>query len=259
MSKKKPTKYQILSDLHLEHYNRRPGGAGGFIDSLPAAAPNLILAGDIGSLVPGNNQWMLRRIKDFLEKWERVYYIPGNHEFYGTSIAEGLRVLENLAFLVGPKFRVLGGVRAERQGGLKIWGNTMWFPEPTPEQFTLKLALGYPVNDFNYINNFVKTYAREHAAFVKRLTKIKPDVVVTHHLPSYKSVNGRYVNDRSNWCYVAPAMEAYILEHQPKLWIHGHTHDPCDYMIGQTRVIGNPSGYPHDYNPAFRPDLVVEL
>jgi len=34
-----------------------------------------------------------------------------------------------------------------------------------------------------------------------------------------------------------------ILKHQPTLWIHGHTHDNCDYIVGRTRVLSNQSGY----------------
>jgi len=30
---------------------------------------------------------------------------------------------------------------------------------------------------------------------------------------------------------------------QIKLWVHGHTHDPYDYVIGETRVVCNPRGY----------------
>ena len=35
-----------------------------------------------------------------------------------------------------------------------------------------------------------------------------------------------------------------ILDHpEIKLWTHGHTHDPFDYMIGTTRIVCNPRGY----------------
>ena len=43
-----------------------------------------------------------------------------------------------------------------------------------------------------------------------------------------------------------------------KLWIHGHTHGSRDYMLGQTRVICNPRGYP-PFNQQFNPNLVVEV
>ena len=35
-------------------------------------------------------------------------------------------------------------------------------------------------------------------------------------------------------------------EYQPKLWIHGHSHDRCDYLLRKTRVVANPLGYPND-------------
>ena len=46
----------------------------------------------------------------------------------------------------------------------------------------------------------------------------------------------------------------------PRLWIHGHTHGSKDYMLGDTRVICNPGGYPHRWeNPNFIPRLIVEV
>jgi hypothetical protein len=47
---------------------------------------------------------------------------------------------------------------------------------------------------------------------------------------------------------------------QPALWIHGHTHESCDYQIGRTRVVCNPYGYAgHEVNRAFDPGKCVEL
>ena len=42
---------------------------------------------------------------------------------------------------------------------------------------------------------------------------------------------------------------------QPKLWIHGHSHDRCDYSLGKTRVVANPMGYPKEIRSleAFEP------
>ena len=46
-----------------------------------------------------------------------------------------------------------------------------------------------------------------------------------------------------------------------KLWIAGHTHESFDYRVGETRVVGNPAGYPGaPRDPRlFRPDRVVEV
>jgi hypothetical protein len=55
-------------------------------------------------------------------------------------------------------------------------------------------------------------------------------------------------------------MEEFILEHQPRLWIHGQTHESYDYRIGKTRVTCNPRGYASiEENKGFKPDYMVEI
>ena len=55
-------------------------------------------------------------------------------------------------------------------------------------------------------------------------------------------------------------MDDYILEHQPHLWIHGHTHESFDYELGNTRMVCNPRGCAStEENKAFRPDYTVEI
>ena len=40
------------------------------------------------------------------------------------------------------------------------------------------------------------------------------------------------------------SLDEFIMDHpQIKLWTHGHTHEPFDYMIGETRIFCNPRGY----------------
>lgn len=85
---RKSCRFQVLSDLHLEveqqynHFNLR------------AKAPNLILAEDIGRLIDYDEYLavLTRESKQF----ERVFLVLGNHEFYGTSRAEGLRKAQQL-------------------------------------------------------------------------------------------------------------------------------------------------------------------
>ena len=56
----------------------------------------------------------------------------------------------------------------------------------------------------------------------------------------------------------ASNMEDFILEHQPRLWVHGHTHESFDYRIGKTRVVFNPRGYASiEENKGFRPDYTL--
>jgi Icc-related predicted phosphoesterase len=67
----------------------------------------------------------------------------------------------------------------------------------------------------------------------------------------------RYANDPLNPAF-ASRLESLIEEYQPALWIHGHTHDPCDYELFRTRIVCNPRGYPGEHGHAgFKPDLTV--
>jgi hypothetical protein len=71
-----------------------------------------------------------------------------------------------------------------------------------------------------------------------------PVVVVGHHAPSKASTHPRYKNEyHMNGAY-STNLDDFILDRrQIKLWTHGHTHEPFDYMIGTTRVVCNPRGY----------------
>jgi hypothetical protein len=82
-------------------------------------------------------------------------------------------------------------------------------------------------------------------------------IVVTHHAPSIKSIADRYRADPVSAAF-ASNMDDFILEHQPRLWIHGHTHESFDYKIGKTRVVCNPRGYASTKeNKGFRPDYTL--
>ena len=69
-------------------------------------------------------------------------------------------------------------------------------------------------------------------------------VVCGHHAPSKLSTHPRYKDETiMNGGYSSDLSE-FILDHpQIKLWTHGHTHEPFDYMIGETRIVCNPRGY----------------
>ena len=66
-------------------------------------------------------------------------------------------------------------------------------------------------------------------------------IVMTHHSPHPSS------RREEGWEAIAPAyandMTAEILEWQPLLWLHGHTHERVEREADQTKVIANCRGY----------------
>lgn len=84
-------------------------------------------------------------------------------------------------------------------------------------------------------------------------------VVVTHHLPSSKSVAARYASNLLTPAF-ASDLDGLIAGDRVALWIHGHTHDAFDYEINGTRIVCNPRGYPGEKKDAsFRSDLVITV
>jgi Icc-related predicted phosphoesterase len=84
-------------------------------------------------------------------------------------------------------------------------------------------------------------------------------VVVTHHLPSEQSVDDRFEGDLLNYAYFTELGDK-IAHHAPDLWIHGHTHSSCSYMINDTQIECNPLGYHGSQtNKSYIKDLVIDI
>jgi Icc-related predicted phosphoesterase len=81
--------------------------------------------------------------------------------------------------------------------------------------------------------------------------------VVTHHLPHTRSLPPRFRGDPLNAAYASDLSDV-IETRRPTLWVHGHAHESCDYVVRTTRVISNPRGY-EDENKKFDANLVVHL
>lgn len=79
---------QIMSDLHLE-LNRQ------YADfDFAAKSPLLVLGGDIGRLV--DYEPFLGFLARQTARFERVFLVLGNHEFYEMSYDEGIAKAEEL-------------------------------------------------------------------------------------------------------------------------------------------------------------------
>lgn len=143
--------------------------------------------------------------------------------------------------------------------GIKIAGATLWTDLSNPVDWNLYQS---GLADSRYIQNLNQdSYMNAHKIHKEFLLTSDADVIVSHHAPSYLSISARYKGDAYNPCFVTELYENILnMKKLPKLWIHGHTHNRSDYMIGDTRVICHPRGYPNEntwYN-SYRP-LIVEI
>jgi Icc-related predicted phosphoesterase len=250
----------IAEDLHDHpHFDFNPYSHGAFADL-------------------GRKQQRVARFRDFLKRcafqFPHVVYIAGNHEFYNGKFHKGIQYLRdecakfpNVHFLERDSVKI---------NDVTFVGGTLWTDMNKGDPLTLH-AVRDMMNDFRIIKNDEKGFTnlkpadtvirhRQTLDYIRSVVAERHDekfVVVGHHSPSYQSVHESYRNEHlMNGAYHSDLSE-FILDHpQIKLWTHGHTHHPFDYMIGETRIVCNPRGYESDgYNEdtGWNPDIVIEV
>lgn len=252
-------KLNIMSDLHL---------SVGAVERPDNDADVVILAGDVARP---------REAVAWALGFQRpVLYVPGNHEFYGSSIDAVAAELKRLC--AGTQIHVLDGdeviVGPVRFVGTTLWSDFRLFDEEEQRAAALAEARR-SIRDFSRIlgaapggpgftpEDSIALFERQAAWLDGRLRAPHdgPTVVITHHAPSVRSIHPRFADSLLNACFVSKA-EHLFGAHRAQLWIHGHTHDSFDYTVNGTRVVCNPRGYAKggvNENPLFDPDLIVEV
>lgn len=258
---------RLASDLHLEF--------GDFdLPSLPEDKDTiLILAGDVGLVdKPYTFQYFLHEMAD---RFAEVIYILGNHEFYKYSFVKALPTLDNM-FATYDNISVIDN-HTLVFGEVAFICSTLWTSFDNANPIVMNEARA-SMNDYRLIrtgtpeNPYIRrlqptdTFVAHRKAVDYIFPAIKEQkeldhkvVVVTHHGPSYMSVEEQFKGQTLNGAYVTELYEQ-ILETQPEYWLHGHTHSSLDYNIGKTRVLCNPRGYYSvESNPKFDPYFRFEV
>jgi predicted phosphodiesterase len=242
-------KIHIVSDLHLEF--------GDYI--FPSVERDLlILAGDIDV---GTRS--VRFLKEQLQL-SPVLYVLGNHEFYNNDVNTIITYYEALN-LPGLHF-LQNSVYQTNQ--IRFLGCPLWTDVNHQNKIDIQnIARG--LNDFLVIQNGYRPFTVEDSIerhFISvnwlKMELNKPfegkTVVITHHMPNMQSVVPKYKTSQLNYGF-ASNLDQFILDTQPDVWIHGHTHDSVEYQLGETHIICNPRGYPHEANPDFDPCLTLDV
>lgn len=251
----------IASDLHIEVWKTWSGATW---TAPPIDADVLVLAGDIDK-----SRYAVHRPMSMLQEVLDIVQIAGNHEHYGNDIMMSLAAMRRDSSEF-PRHRFLERSTAI-VGGVRFLGCTLWTDYAI--MGSVPFGMGFAessLNDHRRISLLCRMFSPADALImhVRSLMWLDyelsiphdgPTVVVTHHGPSRKSIHPRYDGDHLNAAFNSD-LEPLILRHGPELWIHGHVHDPHDYMVGGTRVVVNPRGYPGENygDEQFHP-LVVEV
>lgn len=265
---------RLVSDIHLEFENYE-------IEPLPEDLETVLcLPGDIGLFKhKAFEEWMRRTCPRF----HTVLHVAGNHEYYGSSLTNGLSKfktkladvsnfysLDRDTFVVDDILFI----------GATLWTNfhngdpiAMMNAEsrmsdykqirigPSTQPYKRKIR----ATDTSYDNIHSRDYIEHVLEDISHTYRAV--VVMTHHGPSYQSIAYSFKDSGLNDAYVND-LDDMILEYQPNFWFHGHIHSSMDYKIGETHVVANPKGYPYHAcmrggpeheNSLFNPTLRFEL
>jgi Icc-related predicted phosphoesterase len=234
---------QYLSDLHLEKYSA-PYRFKDFV-TIAKNTDLLVLAGDISECRKAVLYLFLKYCKD---RVERIVYVPGNHEYYGLTLAEGARQMKSICDHIGIHY--LDNQVLELDD-IVILGSTLWSHIPDEHLVAITKLL----NDYNYIRGFsVKMcnvlYRQNVKWLTDNITKYagKKIVVVTHHAPLPDiTIPDQYRGHIANYAYASDLSD---LIDRVQLWIFGHTHYSISIVKGNCKVVSNQRGYrnePTDY------------
>lgn len=241
---------RVFSDLHLEEAP---------FDPPEAEADVVVLAGDIHN-GPAGVEWARRKFA------QPVVYVAGNHEPFDADFHATAAALR--ASAAGSSVHVLDCGEA-LICGVRFLGCTLW------SDFELHGESGRAVAieamhrtapDFRVITFGDRAFSpedwlalhREHRAWLEERLAARfagPTIVVTHFLPHPASITPQFATHPLNPGF---ASKLDRLVTRATVWIHGHTHAASNYLLGRTRVVCNPRGYPGEQT-GFRANLVVTL
>jgi UDP-2,3-diacylglucosamine pyrophosphatase LpxH len=279
-------KIQIMNDLHLEFDNQGP------VLALPGGEI-LLLAGDVAVAAYLGKQRTDKLAKkhervarEFFfhqcAKYERVYYIMGNHEHYNGIFDYTVETMRE--FLEGTNVTILDNewVDLDHNCGWQLFGGTLWTDYNNQDWFAMHAAKD-KMNDHHIIKK-LKPVANPYGEFMGRFLPVdayeehnktlealengiydmhridRPTIVMTHHAPTHQSIMPQYKGDLLNAAYASDLSEQIMRLSNIKYWFHGHMHDSIEYTVGECQVKCNPRGYNYyALNPNFKQHFELEI
>jgi len=277
---------KLVSDLHLEFSDIDIQNSNNY--DVLILSGDIMIAADlhdhseesvrVAAMIEslGRRQETARRFRDFLKRcsfqFPHVIYVAGNHEFYHGKWNQSLITLSNECAKFPNVYFLEAGCK--KIDDVTFIGGTLWTDMNSGDPLTLH-AVRDMMSDFRVIKKDLEGYTnlkphdtvirhRHMLGYIKQIVAERPDekfVVVGHHAPSKLSTHEQYKNETiMNGAYSSDLSEFILDRPQIKLWTHGHTHHPFDYMIGSTRIVCNPRGY-EGYEPDsyWNPEILIEV
>ena len=259
---------------------------------LTPAARILCLAGDIGN----PRKELYAKFLDYChDKWDHVFVIGGNHEFYNRRPLRDLQKYNPHEIDTWDKrLEACRNVCSQWNNvhfmekdsvhlpdfNLTVLGTTMWTHIPGSYRGVVEysmndykyIAKGNPLIDIDSINSEDTSLWHREAKNWLSLKLFEAEenrqhvLVMTHHMPSFRFIKPEYLNDDVNCAFAAPMDE--FLKPPVRAWIYGHTHDqkittllhndPPDMDEAVVCAV-NAYGYNAREQRGYRRDAVIEI
>ena len=243
---------QLVSDLHLDAWQRAGKGLPFDQNDIHPETKVLLLAGGLSGNLTQLRYWLSDLVADRPKL--AVIAVPGVREHTGFSLPGLDALYANMLALPG-KLVMPGqfGVYLLRVPSLdlRVVSCTLWSRLPGEKEADYSQLAGFLPDvagrDGRALQSREITAAhQEQVAWLEEMLSAPfngKTVVVTHHAPSFKSVEARgKANARRH--EQASDLESLLKTHKPDLWTHGLAPKPVRYKIGDTLVVSNPCGDP---------------
>ena len=258
---------QYLSDIHLEFYDLIH--TNNLIDNINVNSSILCLCGDIG--YPCDNKYTYF-IEQMSIKFEHVFLIAGNHEYYQTfpnckTISEINEKIKEICLSFKNVYPLNNDIKliTINDKPVLFMGTTLWSQISKYECTNVKRNM----NDYykiytgskemltiEYVNNMNSI----NIAFINNAiveNKDLPIIVLTHHLPSFSLINEKYINCGINSAFANNC--DYMINKPVVLWLYGHTHLANYQQINDIYCCVNPGGYPGEIDTEFNPNKFITI
>ena len=261
-------KINILSDLHVEFYDDPKV----LCEKINKLYPNvskddiLIIAGDLG--VAGtskklNDEYKFM-LKYFGKKWNSVFYVAGNHEYYDRPKTETIQDISDAieAYCVECGVIFLDNDIFETSGYVFV-GSTLWtnVGEEAYENMNDKLQA---ILSRDEVVSIHKANVKWLNTTLNKLQKLKdsdlrskspelqekPVIIITHHLPLKEVVHKKFLGEEYSITHSGyfSDLTDLVTKHKDIIcqWYHGHMHEAYRKKVHDIHFCANPMGYPDE-------------
>jgi predicted phosphohydrolase len=233
-------KVQYASDLHIEFQENNS-----FLKNNPIKpfGDILVLAGDIVPFAVLDKN--LDFFKYLSDNFKNTYWIPGNHEYYGSDLADKRgsfheKIKDNVHLLNNTVIS---------DNSVRLIFTTLWSEISERNSWYIQKHL----SDFHVIKYkakgiTVEQYNQNYWDSIQFLKKAlqntdNKSIVVTHHVPTFLNYPEKYKGDTLNEAFAVELFDL-IENTQADFWIYGHSHSNTkDFNIGKTQLVTNQLGY----------------